>query len=192
MVVESSRPILHVAREIGVNETTLGYWVRAYRERHAGEHPVLDLPERARQVRAGQRLFERPGFARAASLAEPAGSAVEFEARCNALCDVFSMLAVPKTGKAEGSLNLLKADLTQRMTDPESRERATNAVATLQQVVKLRRGQAHAAAAQHSRQAAIRLGVPLAGDWAESWDRVRHITIEAIYALIGELNAVGT
>jgi transposase-like protein len=48
MVVESSRPILHVAREIGVNETTLGYWVRAYRERHADEQSVLELPERAR------------------------------------------------------------------------------------------------------------------------------------------------
>jgi transposase len=48
MVVESSRPILHVAREIGVNETTLGYWVRAYREKHAGEDSPLDLPERAR------------------------------------------------------------------------------------------------------------------------------------------------
>ena len=48
MVVETSRPILHVAREIGVNETTLGYWVRAYRERHAGEQSPLDLPERAR------------------------------------------------------------------------------------------------------------------------------------------------
>jgi transposase len=48
MVVESSRPILHVAREIGVNETTLGYWVRAYRERRADDHSVLELPERAR------------------------------------------------------------------------------------------------------------------------------------------------
>ena len=48
MVVETSRPILHVAREIGVNETTLGYWVRAYREKHANEQSPLDLPERAR------------------------------------------------------------------------------------------------------------------------------------------------
>jgi hypothetical protein len=153
---------------------------------------ALDHLDVVWQVRAGQRLFKRPGFARAASLAEAAGNAVEFEARCNALCDVFSMLTVPQVGKAEGSLNLLKADLAQRMTDPESLERATNAVATLQQVVKLRRGHAHAAAAQDSRQAAIRLGVPLAGDWAESWDHVRHVTIDAMYALIEELDAVGT
>jgi len=48
MVVDSSRPIAHVAREIGVNETTLGYWVKDYREKHAGDEPPLDMPERAR------------------------------------------------------------------------------------------------------------------------------------------------
>jgi hypothetical protein len=40
------------------------------------------------------------------------------------------------------------------------------------------------------RQAAARLGVRLTGDWADSWDRVRHVAIEAIYALIDELDAV--
>ncbi len=139
---------------------------------------------------AGQRLFKRPGFARAASLAEAAASAVEFEARCNTLYDVFSMLTVPEVDKVQGPLNFLKADLKLRIADQESLERATAAVATLQQVVKLRRGQAHSDAAQDSLQAAARLGVRLTGDWADSWDRVRHVTIEAIYALIEELDAV--
>jgi transposase len=48
MVVDSSRPIAHVAREIGVHEITLGTWVKAYREKHAGETPPLDMPDRAR------------------------------------------------------------------------------------------------------------------------------------------------
>ncbi|MGH2708928.1 MAG: transposase [Gammaproteobacteria bacterium] len=48
MVVDSSRPIAHVAREIGVHEITLGYWVKAYREKHAGNEPTLDISERAR------------------------------------------------------------------------------------------------------------------------------------------------
>ncbi|MGH3990075.1 MAG: transposase [Pseudonocardiaceae bacterium] len=48
MVVDSSRPIAHVAREIGVHEITLGYWVKAYREKHAGEGAPLDVSERAR------------------------------------------------------------------------------------------------------------------------------------------------
>ena len=48
MVVDSSRPIAHVAREIGVHEITLGSWVKAYREKHAGEEAQLDISERAR------------------------------------------------------------------------------------------------------------------------------------------------
>jgi transposase len=48
MVVETSRPIANVARELGINETSLGNWVRAYREKHAGDEPPLQLSERAR------------------------------------------------------------------------------------------------------------------------------------------------
>jgi transposase len=48
MVVETSRPIADVARELGINETSLGNWVRAYRENHAGDEPPLQLSERAR------------------------------------------------------------------------------------------------------------------------------------------------
>jgi len=48
MVVETSRPIADVARDLGINETSLGNWVRAYREEHAGDEPPLQLSERAR------------------------------------------------------------------------------------------------------------------------------------------------
>jgi transposase len=48
MVVETSRSIAEVARELGVNGTTLGYWVKAYRESHAGDEPQLAISERAR------------------------------------------------------------------------------------------------------------------------------------------------
>ena len=48
MVVDTSRPIADVARELGINETSLGNWVRAYREKHAGDEPALQLSERAR------------------------------------------------------------------------------------------------------------------------------------------------
>jgi transposase len=48
MVVETSRPIVDVARELGINEASLGNWVRAYREKHAGDEPPLQLSERAR------------------------------------------------------------------------------------------------------------------------------------------------
>jgi transposase len=48
MVVETSRPIADVARELGVSETTMGNWVRAYRDAYAGEEPALEVSERAR------------------------------------------------------------------------------------------------------------------------------------------------
>ena len=48
MVVDTSRPIADVARELGINETSLGNWVRAYREQHAADEPQLQLSERAR------------------------------------------------------------------------------------------------------------------------------------------------
>ena len=48
MVVETSRRIADVARELGINETSLGNWVRAYRQKHAGDEPSLQLSERAR------------------------------------------------------------------------------------------------------------------------------------------------
>jgi transposase len=48
MVIETSRAIADVAREYGVNETTVGNWVRAYREKHGEAERPLDLPERAR------------------------------------------------------------------------------------------------------------------------------------------------
>jgi transposase len=48
LVVESSRPIVEVAREIGVHEGTLGSWVSKYRTEHAGDEPPLTLAERAR------------------------------------------------------------------------------------------------------------------------------------------------
>ena len=48
MVVENSRAIAVVARELGISETSLGNWVRAYREKHAGEEPPLQISERAR------------------------------------------------------------------------------------------------------------------------------------------------
>jgi len=48
MVIETSRPVAEVAREIGVNEGTLGNWVNKYRVEHADEEPPLTVSERTR------------------------------------------------------------------------------------------------------------------------------------------------
>jgi len=48
MVIESSRAIAEVAREIQVNEGTLGNWVNKYRVEHADDEPPLSVSDRAR------------------------------------------------------------------------------------------------------------------------------------------------
>src|SRR5579871_4802647 len=41
MVVDPSRSITDVAREYGIHDTTLGNWVRDYKEKHGGETKLL-------------------------------------------------------------------------------------------------------------------------------------------------------
>ncbi len=48
LVIDRSRPIAAVARELGIGEGTLGNWVAAYRRDHAGEEPPLTVNERER------------------------------------------------------------------------------------------------------------------------------------------------
>jgi transposase len=48
LVIETSRPIAQVAKELGIVEGTLGNWVNAYRREHAGDEPPLSVNERAK------------------------------------------------------------------------------------------------------------------------------------------------
>jgi len=56
MVIETSRPIAQVAKELGVIEQTLGNWVASYRRDHAGDEPALTMPERARLREAERQI----------------------------------------------------------------------------------------------------------------------------------------
>ena len=47
-VIETSRPIAQVAKELGIHEATLGNWVNTYRREHTGDEPPLTVNERAR------------------------------------------------------------------------------------------------------------------------------------------------
>ena len=47
LVIETSRPIAEVARELGINEGTLGNWCNKYRQEHPASEE-LSIPERAR------------------------------------------------------------------------------------------------------------------------------------------------
>jgi transposase-like protein len=59
-VVDNSLPIAQVARELGVNDTTLGFWVKAYRKKLAGQPLPADMPdaERLRELERRNRELE--------------------------------------------------------------------------------------------------------------------------------------
>jgi transposase len=62
MVVDSSPPrtIAEVARELAINDTTLGFWVKAYRKKLAKEPLPPDMPddERVRELERRVRDLE--------------------------------------------------------------------------------------------------------------------------------------
>ena len=60
LVIESSRPIAQVAREIGVHEGTLGNWLNRYRREHPVEEVPLSISERAelRELRRANRELQ--------------------------------------------------------------------------------------------------------------------------------------
>jgi transposase len=59
-VVDNSLPIAQVARELGVNDTTLGFWVKAYRKKLDGQPLPPDMPqeERIRELERRNRELE--------------------------------------------------------------------------------------------------------------------------------------
>jgi transposase-like protein len=59
-VIDTSRPIAQVARELGINDTTLGFWVKAYRKKLGGEPLSPDMPdqERIRELERRNRELE--------------------------------------------------------------------------------------------------------------------------------------
>ena len=59
-VVDNSLPIAQVARELEVNDTTLGFWVKAYRKKLAGQPIPEDMPDdkRVRELERRNRELE--------------------------------------------------------------------------------------------------------------------------------------
>jgi transposase-like protein len=59
-VIDNSLPIAQVARELGINDTTLGFWVKDYRKK-IGSRPLPDgMPdqERLRELERRNRELE--------------------------------------------------------------------------------------------------------------------------------------
>jgi transposase len=59
-VIDNSLPIAQVARELGINDTTLGFWVKAYRKKIASRPLPEDMPdqERLRELERRNRELE--------------------------------------------------------------------------------------------------------------------------------------
>jgi transposase-like protein len=59
-VIDNSLPIAEVARELGINGTTLGFWVKAYRKKIAARPLPDDMPdqERIRELERRNRELE--------------------------------------------------------------------------------------------------------------------------------------
>jgi transposase len=59
-VIDKSLPIAQVARELGVNDTTLGFWVKAYRKKLTGQPIPEGMPddERIRELERRNRELE--------------------------------------------------------------------------------------------------------------------------------------
>lgn len=69
-VIDTSRPVAQVAKELGLVDQTLGTWVKKYRDQHTREIPeqMLSEPERAelkrlrtevRELKLGQEFVKK-------------------------------------------------------------------------------------------------------------------------------------
>jgi transposase len=58
LVIETSRPIAQIAKELGIHEATLGNWVNTYRREHVSEEAPLSVSERVRLRETERELRE--------------------------------------------------------------------------------------------------------------------------------------
>lgn len=70
MVLDGPRPVAHVAKELGIHDTTLGNWVSAYKRRHSGSVPESASGKSARELqleRENRKLREEVSFLKKAA-----------------------------------------------------------------------------------------------------------------------------
>jgi transposase-like protein len=58
LVIETSRPIAQIAKELGIHEATFGNWVNTYRREHVSEESPLSVSERVRLRETERELRE--------------------------------------------------------------------------------------------------------------------------------------
>jgi putative transposase len=125
LIVESKRSIAEVAREYGLNETTVGGWVKKYRAAHAGDEPPLELSDRARLrelERRNRELEIENAFLKKSSSALREGATVsekfEFIDAERGAAD--EAAALPTVARMCALLEVSKSGFYERMHRPES------------------------------------------------------------------------
>jgi hypothetical protein len=132
-----------------------------------------------------QRLFYPRGLASAASLVEPVMSGDQLTARLGALADIFDLFLRTATGSspAGGSLNAFRNELVGHLTSSPAQDQARAAVGQLVDITRIRNGRLHTDASNWA-ESLHRLGVPASESPGEQWERIRALTVEAVYTII--------
>jgi hypothetical protein len=132
-----------------------------------------------------ERLFYPRGLAGAASLVEPVHSGDQLTARLGALADIFDLFLRTADGKSVkgGSLNTFGDQLVGRLPDEASQQQARIAVEQLSDINRIRNGRLHTDATNWA-ESLHRLGVPSSESPAQQWERIRSITVGAVYTVI--------
>ena len=132
-----------------------------------------------------ERLFYPRGLAGAASLVEPVSSGDQLTARLGALADVFDLFLRNPDGKPVkgGSLNAFGDDLVARLQYDAAQQQARTVVEQLSDINRIRNGRLHTDATNWA-ESLHRLGVSSNESPAQQWERIRSITVGAVYATI--------
>ena len=134
---------------------------------------------------AQQRLFYPRGLASAASLVEPVSSGDQLTARLGALADILDLFLRTPTGSSPngGSLSAFRDQVVSRLPSGPAQEQARAAVGQLIDINRIRNGRMHTDATNWA-ESLHRLGVPSSELPGQQWERIRAVTVEAVYAII--------
>jgi len=137
------------------------------------------------------RLFYPRGVAGSASLVETVNSGDQLTARLGALADIFDLFtrAANSRSPRDGSLTAFRNLVVNRLTSEPAKDQARAAVEQLVDINRIRNGRLHTDASNWT-EALHRLEVPANESPAEQWERIRSITVEAVYTIIELLQAV--
>ncbi|MGP4030420.1 IS3 family transposase [Actinomadura sp. 3N407] len=111
MVLDGPRPIAHVAREVGIHDTTLGNWVKDYRRRHGGDVSAgsgggekksareLELERENRRLREENAFLGKSrGLLREGSPVSAKYELIDAEKADHAIIDMCAWLHVSRSG----------------------------------------------------------------------------------------------